>query len=43
MPMLSEINLENNPIEKSNNIGVATSSLIKMLKAQFLSLQYYNM
>jgi len=36
MPSLSEITLENNPIEKSEN-------LLKTLKAQFPSLQYYNL
>jgi len=36
MPNLSEITLENNPVEKSEN-------LLRTLKAQFPSLQYYNL
>lgn len=36
MPALSEITLENNPIEKSE-------TLLKTLKAQFPNLHYYNL
>lgn len=39
MPVLSEITLENNPIEKNDSGG----SLIKTLRAQFPSIQYYNL
>ena len=37
MPALSEITLENNPIEKQQ------PNLLKTLRSQFPTLQYYNL